>query len=130
MSEKEYTKCFACGQDNPIGLKLIFDYKEDYCIAEFTLNQNYEGYPGIIHGGIVSTILDESMAKIILTTTQKAVTVEMKTKFRQMLESNKIYFVKAKITKERSRTVQTESQIFDKENNIVAQASAKFFKIV
>ena len=129
MEEKEYTNCFACGQDNPIGLKLVFNYEKDYCIAEFKLDKNFEGYPGIVHGGIVSTILDESMAKIILTTTEKAVTVEMSTKFRQMLKSDETYFVKAKITKERSRTVETESAIFDKSENVIAQATAKFFKV-
>ena len=129
MEEKIFDQCFACGQDNPIGLKLVFEYRDDYCISEFQLTPLFEGYPGIIHGGIVSTVLDEAMAKIILTTTTKAVTIEMNTKFKMMLKSETKYFVKAKITKNKSRTISTEASIFDEENKIVASANAKFFKI-
>lgn len=129
MQEKEYKKCFACGIDNPIGLKLEFKYENQKAIAIFKLNENYEGYPGIIHGGIVSTILDESMAKIILLTNNKAVTIEMNTKFKQIMQSNTTYTAQAWITKNSSRTIKTTAEIINDENKIIAQAEAVFFKI-
>ena len=51
--------CFVCGIDNPIGLHLHF-YTDDEgrCIARFQPRPEHQGYPGQLHGGIISTLLD------------------------------------------------------------------------
>ena len=51
--------CFVCGIDNPIGLHLSF-YTDDQgrCIARFRPQPHHQGYPGQLHGGLISTILD------------------------------------------------------------------------
>jgi acyl-coenzyme A thioesterase PaaI-like protein len=52
--------CFLCGVNNPIGLKLAFYTDgEDRCIASFQPRPEHQGYPGQLHGGIVTTLLDE-----------------------------------------------------------------------
>ena len=58
--------CFACGTENPIGLNLRFYKKGDEICTEITLDKVYEGWEGIAHGGIVSTLLDEIMSWAIL----------------------------------------------------------------
>ena len=52
--------CFLCGLENPIGLKLAF-YTDDEgrCIAHFRPREEHQGYPGHLHGGIISSLLDE-----------------------------------------------------------------------
>jgi acyl-coenzyme A thioesterase PaaI-like protein len=50
--------CFACGIENPIGLKLYTD-GEDRCIAQFQPQPEHQGYPGQLHGRLISTLLDE-----------------------------------------------------------------------
>jgi acyl-coenzyme A thioesterase PaaI-like protein len=52
--------CFVCGIENPIGLKLRF-YTDDEgrCIARFRPKPEHQGYPGQLHGGIISALLDE-----------------------------------------------------------------------
>ena len=67
MSEKDRIKlpqlqghgCFACGTENPIGLNLQFYSEGSAVCTEISLNKVYEGWEGIAHGGIVSTLLDE-----------------------------------------------------------------------
>jgi acyl-coenzyme A thioesterase PaaI-like protein len=51
--------CFLCGIENPIGLKLKF-YTDDEgrCIARFRPRPEHQGYPGQLHGGIISALLD------------------------------------------------------------------------
>jgi acyl-coenzyme A thioesterase PaaI-like protein len=51
--------CFVCGIENPIGLKLSF-YTDDEgrCIARFRPREEHQGYPGHLHGGVISTLLD------------------------------------------------------------------------
>ncbi len=52
--------CFVCGVENPIGLKLAFyTDQEGRCVARFRPKREHKGYPGQLHGGIVSTLLDE-----------------------------------------------------------------------
>jgi acyl-coenzyme A thioesterase PaaI-like protein len=52
--------CFVCGIENPIGLKLKF-YTDDEkrCIARFRAKPEHQGYPGQLHGGLISSLLDE-----------------------------------------------------------------------
>lgn len=58
--------CFACGKDNPQGMKLKFYLDEEArrTICEFKLSQRYQGPPGHAHGGIIAVILDEAMGKV------------------------------------------------------------------
>jgi len=60
--------CFVCGRRNPVGLKLQFyeDREADELRASFTVPDLYQGYPGIVHGGIVSTILDEVSGRAVM----------------------------------------------------------------
>ena len=63
--------CFACGRQNPIGLKLEF-YEgsgPDQVQAEFAVPDEFQGYPGTVHGGIVATILDEVSGRAVMAST-------------------------------------------------------------
>lgn len=66
QSETPKNHCFACGKDNPEGMKLKFYIDEEArrTICEFELSQRYQGPPGHAHGGIIATILDEAMGKV------------------------------------------------------------------
>ena len=58
----ENNHCFVCGPGNPIGLGVKFRLEEDVCVAEFTPEDRHMGYPGVTHGGIVFSLLDDVMA--------------------------------------------------------------------
>lgn len=60
--------CFVCGMQNPVGLKLAFyeDHESEQVQAEFTVPEKYEGYPGYVHGGIISAILDEVSGRAVM----------------------------------------------------------------
>ena len=52
--------CFVCGRDNPIGLHMqFFDDGEGMVMSKVTPADHFEGYPGVLHGGVLATILDE-----------------------------------------------------------------------
>ena len=56
--------CFVCGRNNEIGLKMqFFDDGVDSITSTVVLDKKYEGYPGIVHGGILATILDEVIGR-------------------------------------------------------------------
>ena len=56
--------CFVCGRENPYGLKMSFyEVEPGHALAEYTVPEHYQGYPGIVHGGIVATMLDETLGR-------------------------------------------------------------------
>ena len=57
--------CFGCGKDNPIGLHLEFKFEDDKYVAKKILPREYQGWQGIVHGGILTTMVDEAMASYV-----------------------------------------------------------------
>src|SRR5215469_14049106 len=57
----DYQDCFACGQNNPYGLQLVFRLDDNTVVADFAPRKEYQGFPGIVHGGIVAVVLDEAL---------------------------------------------------------------------
>jgi acyl-coenzyme A thioesterase PaaI-like protein len=57
--------CFGCGRANPVGLYMKFrDDGVDRVLSEYTVAQRYQGYPGLVHGGVIATMLDEAVARV------------------------------------------------------------------
>ena len=68
MSEPQIeaaTMCFACGPDNPVGLKIDFTLNNGIVTAAFTANENHVGYENTVHGGIIYAALDDVMANVL-----------------------------------------------------------------
>ena len=62
ITNKNHGWCIGCGKNNPYGLKLNFQWDGKTVRSEFTPNDFYQGWPKIVHGGIITTMLDEVMA--------------------------------------------------------------------
>ena len=60
-------RCFVCGQDNPDGLRIFFhvDRETRTLRANFTPPAKYQGFKNVLHGGIISTLLDEGAAHLV-----------------------------------------------------------------
>ena len=89
MSEEQIKKmedtgyCFACGKNNPIGLKLDFKIISNQFIAKTTVDKNYQSYGGVVHGGILTTMLDEAMGGYLFKTGEPAFTGKLEVRFRK-----------------------------------------------
>lgn len=57
-------ECFGCGDDNPIGLGLTFSVEAPGLVAQFQPRAVHRGGPGLLHGGLAATCLDETMAAL------------------------------------------------------------------
>ncbi|HPY96402.1 MAG TPA: PaaI family thioesterase [Candidatus Cloacimonadota bacterium] len=131
MSELEYKNCFVCGKDNPVGLKLEFVYANNTAYCIWDTHKNYEGYPEIIHGGIIATLLDEVMAKAILGGNQEAVTTEMTVRYLKPARVNKRYKVFGEINNQRKKIIECSAYIcdIDDEEYIIAKAVANYWQV-
>lgn len=125
-SPTEYNKCFVCGKANPIGLKVDFSCDEvGFARARLKLSELFEGYPGVIHGGIISTLLDEVMAKAVIHSGKIAFTARLTVSFRKVLAPEGIVHLEGQILCAKTRTIHTRAKLFDADA-IYAEAEAVF----
>ncbi|MCK9556495.1 MAG: PaaI family thioesterase [Candidatus Cloacimonetes bacterium] len=111
---KDYRNCFVCGKDNPIGLKVDFSYDEmGSAKAVLKLSELYEGYPNVIHGGIISTLMDEVMAKAVIHSGKLAYTAKLNISYRKALSPDTEITLWGRIVSAKSRTIRTEARIYD-----------------
>jgi acyl-coenzyme A thioesterase PaaI-like protein len=103
--------CFACGQDNPIGLKIHFDVHGDECTAEFTPNENHVGFSDTVHGGIIYTALDDVTANILYQQGRKAHTARCEIRYRQPARVGERLKLRGWIENERRRLVMLKGEI-------------------
>ncbi len=86
-----YEKCFFCGRDSK-GLRLRIEYAEGACSCDFVVDDAFQGFHGVLHGGIVSGILDEIMWWTVFMETGKiCVTWKMDVEFRKAIFCGKAY---------------------------------------
>lgn len=123
MEEKDQW-CFGCGKENPIGLKLEFVEKDECYSTTFIPRNEHQGYDGIMHGGLVSTILDEVMARYINQKGFNAVTARLDIRFRQPTPIGQQLTAVAKIAGKRGNMYELVSEIMLPDGTVTAQGKA------
>ncbi len=125
-----YKGCFVCGQDNPVGLKLdfFFDPKSQKARTEFISSRQYEGYRDIIHGGIVSAVLDEVMIKAILNKEILVVTSKLDVRFIRPAFVGEKLRAEGWVTGRKGKAFFTEGQVINERGQVVAKANGIYLK--
>jgi acyl-coenzyme A thioesterase PaaI-like protein len=118
--------CFGCGELNPQSLKLKFKQSEEGVYTIFTPEDYHQGYPGILHGGITSTLLDEVMSNCIVALGFRAVTARLEIRFRQSIPLYRPIRIEARITGRKRRVVDTQGQVLLDDGKLAAEATARF----
>jgi acyl-coenzyme A thioesterase PaaI-like protein len=103
--------CFACGPDNPIGLKIHFKFDGEVCTAEFTPNENHVGFQDTVHGGIIYTALDDVTANILYQQGRKAHTARCEVRYRQPARVGEALKLKGWIESERRRLIVLKGEV-------------------
>jgi len=116
--------CFACGTENPIGLQLTFTEKDESYSTIFTAGPQHQGYDGIMHGGLVSTVLDEVMAGYLYAKGFNAVTAKLEVRFRKPTPIGQQLTVIARIANKRGTMYELVSEITLPDGTITAQGKA------
>ena len=122
--------CFACGPDNPHGLRLSGFRREgeDY-LVDFTPQRHHQGWQGITHGGIAATVLDEVMTRILYEQGLEVVTAEMTVRYHQPLPTGETVQARARVVESRGRLIRTEAELTGASGQRLASATAKFMKV-
>lgn len=121
--------CFVCGPKNPIGLKLDFTFDGKIMKTRFTPRKEHQGYRNIVHGGIVSTLLDEIMVKLAIEMGMPAVTAHMDIRLRKALNVGEEITIIAEMLEVTTKLLVSHSKAMTKNNEIVAEATGKMVRI-
>jgi len=119
--------CFGCGQNNPIGLKLHFTREGDAIRAEFTPDKMHQGWPGLLHGGILGCLLDEAMSNVAYATGNTCLTASIEIRLRQPVKVAVPLVVTAWITRHRKKLIETVGKVYLKDGTVIAESTAKQF---
>jgi uncharacterized protein (TIGR00369 family) len=124
---KESDYCFACGPKNPIGLKLKFDWDGKEVKAKFTPGEYHQGWAGLVHGGIISCLLDEAMSYAALYSGVNSLTARMQTRFKRPLPIDEPLTVTGSVTRKTRRLVETKAELKLADGTLVAESTATMF---
>lgn len=127
-------RCFACGKNNPIGLKLEWfnDYENKQIETTFTLSDDYCSYPGTVHGGIIATILDETSGRAILLDNdfnRLMVTLKMEVVYKHNTPTNIPLKAVGRVIRDGGSRAQVEGEIILPDGTVSAKCTSLLFKI-
>jgi len=124
--------CFVCGIENSVGLKAKFYVSEENeTIALFTPRNNLQSYPGVMHGGISATILDETIGRAIMNIYGQdsfGVTLELNVKYKKPVPTDTELKVVGKITNDRGRIFEGTGELYLPDGTVAVSASGKYLK--
>jgi uncharacterized protein (TIGR00369 family) len=124
--------CVVCGRDNPSSLKARF-YELDggELLGVFRPLEIHQSYPGRLHGGVASALLDETIGRAINTTQSDAwgVTVELTVRFRKPVPLDDEVRAIGRITRDTSRLFEGTGEIVLPDGSVAVEASGRYMKM-
>lgn len=123
--------CFGCGPANPDGLQLQFalDEETQTVVCAVTIPSRFEGPPQYVHGGIVSTMLDEAMSKAVRVRGLTALTSRLEIDLRRPVLSGHPVRIEGHWLRSEGRKHWTEGRILDEKGKLLASACGTFVEV-
>lgn len=123
-------RCFGCGEANGHGLRLHFLQAPDGTIVcPATISSDFEGHPGFLHGGIIATLLDETMSKSVRAKGLTAMTRHMEVHYLRPVPSGTPIRLEGRVERSEGRKHWAEATIFDQEAKVLARAKGLFIEV-
>lgn len=105
--------CFACGELNEGGLRLVLHTTPDGAWTETTLGPTFQGWDAVAHGGIVCTLLDEVMAWSVIGQGTWGVTARLNVAFRRPIPTGRRVRAEGRVVEDHRRAIRTAGRVFD-----------------
>ena len=122
--------CFVCGDANPFGLRIRFINRGDEVLVRTVVNPHFESYPGRLHGGVVTALLDETIGWACSVRAHRMLyTVEIKLKFRNPVPGNEEILVRGWCEELHKRFAKGKGQIENSEGKVMVSAEGIYFPV-
>ena len=129
----DYQRCFVCGQRNPFGLHLVFRLDNNTVVADFQPREEHQGFPGVIHGGIVAAVLDEALGRTSLLGNNQEwnMTGRLEVRYRRYVPYGPLLRVRATLDSERRSALQASGvlTLADDESVVLAEGHGTFLPL-
>jgi acyl-coenzyme A thioesterase PaaI-like protein len=114
--------CFICGMENPVGLHLhIYETGPGEVESTYLAPAQFQGYPGVLHGGIVGAIIDEISGRTHMGSDPQnprfMVTAKMEIKYRRKVPIGRKLKIKGRAGKSKGRLAEAWAGIYDAETD-------------
>ena len=112
--------CFICGLENPVGLKLrMYEVEPGVIETEFTAPEHFQGYPGVLHGGIIAAIIDEVSGRTFTGPLDKPrfmFTAKLEVTYRKNVPIGKPLRIVGRAGQDKGRSAEAWAGIYDAES--------------
>lgn len=125
LRQQHHPDCIVCSPDAPYGLRVKYVLEGRLAVGTFDCSSRYEGYPGLLHGGVISALLDGAMTNWLFLHGRVAVTAELLVRFRHPVLLHKPVLLRAWITQDDSPLFRMQSQLMQA-GTLKATARAAF----
>src|ERR1035437_9533895 len=123
-------QCIVCGTENPFGLKLKFRVEGAELVTEWTAEKRFQGYADVLHGGIIATILDETMVNLPWKRDGvPVISAELNVRFIQPAKIGDLLIFRAEADDVSKRLISAKSICKTASGTLIAKATAKCVKI-
>lgn len=129
IRQPSYRRCFVCGSENPIGLKVAFYHDGHKVWTEFTPREEHQGYPGVMHGGLLYTLLDETIGRVALLNEKWVVTARVTVRYRHPARLGQKLRVEGEALRLRGRVMEATGRVLLPDGSVAAEASGLFMEI-
>jgi uncharacterized protein (TIGR00369 family) len=130
LAHAAQNRCFGCGEANPTGLQLRFFLAPDgTVVCPVSIPTSFEGPSGYLHGGIIATLLDETMSKAIRARGLIAMTRHLQIDYKRPVPSAAPIRMEGRIEKSDGRKHWVEAWIFDDKNSTLAHGKGLFIEV-
>jgi acyl-coenzyme A thioesterase PaaI-like protein len=130
--QKNSKMCLVCGLKNPFGLHTSFyELDNGELLAIFTPMEEHQSYPGRLHGGIATAILDETIGRAIMMRYQDiwGVTIEFTTRYRKPVPLTEETRVIGRIVEDARRHFEGTGEIILKDGSVAVEGYGKYLKL-
>ncbi len=117
--------CFVCGRDNIYGLKLNFyETAPGEVMVEYTVPEQYQGYPGVVHGGVVAAMLDEVIGRVHMggNPPRFLYTARLEIRYRKNVPVGQPLRILGHAGKSRERIATACGEIYGPDGDVLAEA--------
>lgn len=125
--------CLVCGLKNGAGLHTSFHEMENgELVALFTPREEHQGYPGLLHGGMTTAILDETIGRAIMIshpTDMWGVTVGVQVRFRRPVPLGQELRVVGRVTKDTRRFFEGSGELYLPDGQVAAEATGRYMRL-
>jgi uncharacterized protein (TIGR00369 family) len=122
--------CFACGRQNPLGLHTVWTVDASgVARTRFVPERHHQGWRGVVHGGILSTLLDEAMAQRLRSTGDGGVTANLNVRFRKPAPTGAPLLVEAALQSEARRVVRLTASVRSESGVCHAEAEGVYIRM-